>query len=54
MSVGTKIKKNIEVFMAGNKVTKFDLVESVHDKVNCEKKVVQSVIESLLEEIKIA
>jgi integration host factor subunit beta len=38
--------------MAGNKVTKFDLVESVHDKVNCEKKVVQSVIESLLDEIK--
>ena len=24
--------------MAGNKVTKFDLVESVHAKVNCEKK----------------
>ena len=38
--------------MAGNKVTKFDLVESVHAKVNCEKKVVQAVLESLLDEIK--
>lgn len=38
--------------MGSEKVTKFDLVESVHSKVNCEKKVVQSVIEALLEEIK--
>lgn len=38
--------------MSGKKVTKFDLVESVHDKVNCEKKVVQAIFESLLEEIK--
>ena len=29
--------------MAGNKVTKFDLVESVHSKIDCEKKVVQNV-----------
>ena len=38
--------------MSDNKVTKFDLVESVHDKVKCEKKVVQSVFEALLDEIK--
>lgn len=52
---GTKKSKNyfnIEVYMAGNKVTKFDLVESVHAKVDCEKKVVQCVLESLLDEIK--
>jgi integration host factor subunit beta len=38
--------------MANNKITKVDLVESVHEKVKCEKKIVQSVIESLLDEIK--
>lgn len=38
--------------MASKKVTKFDLVESVYNDVNCEKKVVQSVIESLLVQIK--
>ncbi len=38
--------------MASKKVTKFDLVESVYNDVNCEKKVVQAVIESLLVQIK--
>lgn len=34
------------------KVTKFDLVESVYLDTKCEKKVVQAVVESLLEQIK--
>lgn len=38
--------------MATKKVTKFDLVESVYNDVDCEKKVVQAVLESLLEQIK--
>lgn len=38
--------------MSEKKVTKFDLVESVYSDVNCEKKVVQTVLESLLEQIK--
>lgn len=38
--------------MSGKKITKFDLVEAVYDKVDCEKKIVQSVVESLLDQIK--
>lgn len=38
--------------MSSKKVTKFDLVESVYNEVNCEKKIVQSVVESLLVQIK--
>ena len=34
------------------KVTKFDLVEAVYENTRCDKKVVQTVIDSFLEEIK--
>ena len=34
------------------KVTKFDLVEAVYENTSCDKKVVQTVIDSFLEEIK--
>lgn len=38
--------------MEQKKVTKFDLVESVYLETNCEKKTVQTVLESILENIK--
>jgi len=38
--------------MSSKKVTKFDLVEAVYNNVNCEKKVVQAVVDSLLVQIK--
>jgi len=38
--------------MTGNKVTKYDLVESVYQDTNCEKKLVQEVVEKLLDELK--
>lgn len=38
--------------MSGKKVTKFDLVEAIYENTNYDKKVVQSVVESFLEEIK--
>lgn len=38
--------------MAGKKITKFDLVESVYQNTKCEKRVVQEVIDCLLYELK--
>ncbi len=38
--------------MSAEKVTKYDLVESVYQKTNCEKKIVQEVVECLLNELK--
>lgn len=40
--------------MSSKKVTKYDLVESVYQNTQCEKKLVQDVVEQLLDEIKIA
>ncbi len=40
--------------MSSKKVTKYDLVESVYQNTKCEKRVVQDVIENLLDEIKTA
>ena len=38
--------------MSAKKVTKYDLVESVYQKTQCEKKIVQDVVEQLLDEVK--
>jgi integration host factor subunit beta len=38
--------------MSSKKVTKYDLVESVYQNTKCEKRVVQEVIENLLQELK--
>ena len=38
--------------MSSKKVTKYDLVESVSQNTKCEKRVVQEVIENLLQELK--
>jgi len=38
--------------MSAKKVTKYDLVESVYQNTNCEKRIVQDVVEQLLEELK--
>ncbi|MEE0352047.1 MAG: HU family DNA-binding protein, partial [Treponema sp.] len=38
--------------MSAKKVTKYDLVESVYQKTQCEKKIVQDVVEQLLDELK--
>ncbi len=38
--------------MSSKKVTKNDLVDSVYEETKCEKKIVQTVLESLLENIK--
>ncbi len=38
--------------MAGNKITKFDLVEAVYQKTLCERKLAQDIIENLFFEIK--
>ncbi len=38
--------------MSSSKVTKYDLVESVYQKSEFEKKIVQDVVESLLDELK--
>ena len=38
--------------MSTKKVTKYDLVESVYQKTQCEKKIVQDVVEQLLDELK--
>ncbi|WP_147614619.1 HU family DNA-binding protein [Treponema pectinovorum] len=40
--------------MSSKKVTKYDLVESVYQNTQCEKKIVQDVVEQLLDEIKLA
>ncbi len=38
--------------MSGKKITKYDLVESVYQNTKCEKRDVQAVVESLLNELK--
>lgn len=38
--------------MPSKKVTKYDLVESVYRNVSCDKKIVQDVVENLIQEIK--
>ena len=38
--------------MEKKKVTKFDIVDSVYEKVDCEKKTIQMVADAFLEEIK--
>ncbi|MCI1208714.1 MAG: HU family DNA-binding protein [Treponema sp.] len=38
--------------MSSKKVTKYDLVESVYQNTNCEKRVVQDIVENLLLELK--
>ena len=38
--------------MSAKKVTKYDLVESVYQKTQCEKKIVQDVVKQLLDELK--
>ncbi len=40
--------------MSTKKVTKYDLVESVYQNTKCEKRVVQDVIENLLEQLKLS
>ena len=39
-------------FMSLKKITKYDLVESIYQNTKCEKRVVQQVVESFLEEVK--
>jgi integration host factor subunit beta len=38
--------------MSSKKITKYDLVESIYQNTKCEKRVVQQVVENLLEEVK--
>lgn len=38
--------------MAGNKITKYDLVEAIYQNTMCEKRLVQDVVENLLLELK--
>ena len=38
--------------MTGKKITKYDLVSAVYSKTDCEKKVVQQVVDSLLGQLK--
>ncbi|MFA6936708.1 MAG: HU family DNA-binding protein [Treponema sp.] len=38
--------------MSAKKITKYDLVESVYQNTKCEKRVVQDIVESLLDELK--
>lgn len=38
--------------MSAKKITKYDLVEVVYQNTNCEKRVVQDIIENLLQELK--
>lgn len=40
--------------MSAKKVTKYDLVESVYQNTNCEKKLIQDIVEQLFEELKSA
>lgn len=40
------------VLMSAKKVTKYDLVEAVYQHSDCEKKVIQDVVEILLDQIK--
>ena len=38
--------------MAKKKVTKFDIVDSVYEKVDCEKKTIQMIADAFLDELK--
>ena len=40
--------------MCAKKVTKNDLVEAVYQETNCEKRIVQAVVESLLSQLKLS
>lgn len=40
--------------MSAKKVTKYDLVESVYQNTNCEKRLIQDIVEQLFEELKSA
>lgn len=44
--------ENLRSYFSMKKVTKFDLVEAVYENTSYDKKVVQTVIDSFLEEIK--
>ncbi|MBE6354468.1 HU family DNA-binding protein [Treponema sp.] len=39
--------------MAGKKITRADLVESVYQNTSCERKVIQVIVESFIEQLKI-
>lgn len=41
------------VVMAGKKITRADLVESVYQNTSCERKVIQVIVESFIEQLKI-
>ena len=38
--------------MSSDKVTKYNLVEAIYQKTNCEKYVVQDIVEKFLDEVK--
>jgi len=40
--------------MSDNKITKYDLVDSVYQNTKCEKRVVQEVVDNLLEQLKVS
>lgn len=40
--------------MTSKKITKYDLVEAVYQNTKCEKRIVQDVVESLLEQLKLS
>lgn len=42
----------VEVYMSAKKITKYDLVEAVYQNTKCEKRLVQDVVESLLDQLK--
>lgn len=38
--------------MQSNKVTKYDLIDAIYEDTNCEKKIIQEVLESFLVQVK--